>query len=82
MHLDPTRLPPDYHDQAPRRGPWIDPTAAMPVRYGSVSVLLADGTTEPATWTGRVWWRDRELRPVGWRPYEPSHRDPGPPNSR
>ncbi|HAM21739.1 MAG TPA: hypothetical protein DCQ04_05580 [Actinobacteria bacterium] len=53
-------------DPHPEDGPWL-PVTEPPNAYETVTVLLPDGSTEPGTWTGKLWWRNRELHPVGWR---------------
>jgi hypothetical protein len=69
------QLPSGYVDRHPERGPWISPECP-PEPWADVSVLLPGGSTEPATWTGRLWWRDRELHPLAWRRYSTGHREP------
>jgi hypothetical protein len=52
------QLPDGYVDPHPERGPWTS-VSTPPAPYAAdLSVLLPDGTTEPATWTGKVWWRN------------------------
>ncbi len=62
-------LPAGYVEAMPHRGPWL-PVDAPPADYATVQVLLEDGSTSHATWTGACWWRGGELRPVGWRSME------------
>ena len=59
----------EYSDPHPHRGPWL-PVEAPPPDYATVQVLLENGSTSYATWTGSVWWRGGEMKPVGWRMME------------
>ena len=58
--------PPGFIDRIPRRGPWSHP-ASIPCEFESVEILTADGRTDFAVWTGKLWWRMVELHPIGWR---------------
>jgi hypothetical protein len=61
-------LPPNYVERFPRRPPWT-PAAEPPLPYAfTTQVLLEDGITTSAVWTGEMWWGSgTALRPVGWR---------------
>ncbi|MGD1032118.1 MAG: hypothetical protein ABSA05_13360 [Opitutaceae bacterium] len=55
-------------DRFPTRGPWM-PAAEPPPEFAfTTEVLLANGGTTYATWTGALWWGfGAEVKPLGWR---------------
>ena len=61
-------LPAGYIDRFPGRGPWA-PAAEPPPKFAfTTEILLADGATTNATWTGALWWGfGFEVKPIGWR---------------
>ena len=63
-----TLPPPGYVERFPGRGGWT-PVAEPPPEFAfTTEVLLPDGATTNATWTGTLWWGfGEELRPLGWR---------------
>ncbi|HVT74594.1 MAG TPA: hypothetical protein VHD61_15780 [Lacunisphaera sp.] len=78
MSTPQVNVPAGFVDRHPLRGPWVSPEAP-PDLYETVQVLLADGSTDHATWMGDYWWRDRRLRPIGWRRIENRGMTAGPP---
>jgi hypothetical protein len=72
MYLE--KLPEHFKDRFPDRGRYRDVNLVMPARQATLGCLFADGHTEPATWTGRVWWTyGGEVQPIGWRPSIEGH---------
>lgn len=69
-------LPPGYVDPHPSRGPWISAETPPTDKDPDYSVLFEDGHSEPATWTGKLWWRDREMHPIAWRRIGTVHKAP------
>jgi hypothetical protein len=61
-------LPRNYVERFPRRPAWT-PAAEPPPSYAfTTQVLLENGGTTSAVWTGEMWWGlGAEQRPIGWR---------------
>ncbi|HVU16188.1 MAG TPA: hypothetical protein VHD32_04655 [Candidatus Didemnitutus sp.] len=54
-------------DKHPERGEWFE-LEIEPPRLTFVEVLLRDGRTQAAIYTGTNWWSTgTQLFPVGWR---------------
>jgi hypothetical protein len=68
------QYPANFKDRFPERGPFRDVTVEMPPGHDTPQCLFADGHTEPATWTGKLWWTHHgEVHPIGWRPSQIPH---------
>lgn len=67
-------LPPNFVDPFPERGPFRDVAVELPQPYDCLGCLFTDGHTEPATWTGKIWWTYHgEVHPIAWRPSQHGH---------
>ena len=61
-------LPPNYVERSPRRSPWTAAALPPPSFAFTTQVLLQNGETTSAVWTGKLWWGSgAELDPIGWR---------------